>query len=214
MRASAEGMAQAKHAAHFGRWQHLPLVLAVIPFRNDAARPYITAYGRACLYAGDVRKSATLALVLSAKNWPLIQAKEPSVNEVPNTTAQKYEKAYGEDSSPFPPLNEGVPVPLGDVELTRENSQLVRIHLTAPSSCVAVIAESYYPFWRAEVDGQPVEVLQVSCGLIGLELPAGSHTVVLHYQAPRIYALAVVVSLGTLILGIGFTVFGGKRPMR
>ncbi len=148
-----------------------------VVFRNDTAHAYITAYARACLYAGDIRKSAALALVLSAKNWPVVQAKEPSVSEVPNTTAQKYEKTYGEDSSPFPPINENAPVLLSDVQLMRENSQLIRIHLTAPSSCVAVIAESYYPFWRAEVDGQPVEILQVSCGLMGLELPAGTHAI-------------------------------------
>jgi Bacterial membrane protein YfhO len=185
-----------------------------VVFRNDAARPYITAYGRACLYAGDVRKSAAIALALSAKNWPLVQAREPSVSEVPNAIAQKYEKTYGEDSSPFPPLNEAVPVPLTDVQLTRETSQTIRIHLTTPSSCLAVIAESYYPFWRAEVDGQPVEVLQVSCGLMGVELPAGSHTIALHYQPPRVYAMAGVVSVATLLLGIGFTVFSGKRSAR
>jgi membrane protein YfhO len=185
-----------------------------IVFRNDTARPYVTAFGRACLYAGDIHKSGSLALALSAKNWPLVQAKEPSVNEVPNATAQKYEKVYGEDSSPFPPLHEAAPVALSDVQLTRENSQLIRVHLTAPSACLAVIAESYYPFWHAEVDGQPVEVLQVNCGLMGLELPAGSHTVILRYQPPRVYAMAGVISVATLLFGISFTIFGGKRSTR
>jgi uncharacterized membrane protein YfhO len=91
---------------------------------------------------------------------------------------------------------------------------LIRIHLTAPSSCLTVIAESYYPFWRAEVDGQPAEVLQVSCGLMGVELPAGSHTITLRYQPPRVYALAGVVSVGALLMGIGFTAFSGKRSPR
>jgi hypothetical protein len=185
-----------------------------VVFRNDTARPYITAYGRACLYKGDVRKSATLALALSAKNWPLVQAKETTASEVPSATLQKYEKVYGEDSSPFPPVTESAPVPLGDVQLTRDNSEVIHIKLTAPSPCVAVIAESYYPFWRAEVDGQPTEVLQVSCGLMGLELPAGSHAIVLRYQPPRAYATAGAISVVTLLLGIGFTVFSGRRSAR
>ena len=185
-----------------------------IVFRNDSARPYVTAYARACLYKGDVRKSVSLALALSAKNWPLVQAEEPTAFAPPRAPLQPYEKVYGEDSSPFPPVTESVPVALGDVQLTRDNSQLIHIKLTAPSSCVAVIAESYYPFWRAEVDGQPVEVLQVSCGLMGMELPAGSHTIALHYQPPRVYAMAGVVSVATLLLGIGFTVFRGKRSAR
>jgi hypothetical protein len=182
-----------------------------VVFRNDTARPYVTAYERACLYAGDLRKSAALALALSAKNWPLVRAKESSVSEVPNATAQKYEKTYGEDSSPFPPLKEAAPVPLRDVQLTRENSQLIRLQLTTPSTCLAIISESYYPFWHAEVDGQPAEVLQVSCGLMGVELPAGSHTIALRYQPPRVYAMAGVISVATLLLGIGVTAFSGKR---
>jgi len=44
-----------------------------------------------------------------------------------------------------------------------------------------------------------------------LELPAGSHTIVLRYQPPRVYAIAGVISVGTLLLGIGFTVFSSKR---
>ncbi len=123
-------------------------------------------------------------------------------------------KLYGEDSSQFPPVNESAPVALSDVQLTRENSQVIRIQLTAPSACMAVIAESYYPFWHAEVDGQSAEVLQVSCGLMGLELPAGSHTIVLRYQPPRAYAMAGIISVGTLLLGIGFTVVGNKRSPR
>jgi hypothetical protein len=177
-----------------------------IVFRNDTARPYITAFTRACLYAGDVRKSAVLALTLSAKNWPLVQAKETGVNNVPTDEQRKFERIYGEDSSPFPPINAGTPVAFENVQLTRESSQLIRIKLTAPSACIAVIAESYYPFWQAEVDGQPTEVLHVSCGVMGLELPAGSHTIVLRYQPPRVYTLAAVISAVTLLVGLGISI--------
>lgn len=175
-------------------------------FRNDTARSYITAYARACLYAGDIRKSAALALALSAKNWPLVQAKAARANDVPSDQQQNYEKVYGEDSPPFAPLTAGTPVTLENVELTRENSQLVHIQLTAPSACLAVISESYYPFWHAAIDGQPTEVLRVSCGLMGLNLPAGIHTIVLRYDPPKVYALAATVSLLTLLVGLGLAV--------
>lgn len=177
-----------------------------IVFRNDSARPYVTAYTRACLYAGDIRKSASLALALSAKNWPLVQANEGSPGEVPSDEAQKYERVYGEDSSPFPPINAGTPVSLENVKLIRENAQVVRIQLTAPSACLAVIAESYYPFWHAEIDGQAVEVLRVSCGLMGVQLPAGNHTILLRYQPPRVYAVAAVVSIVAFLVGLGLAV--------
>jgi hypothetical protein len=177
-----------------------------IVFRNDSARPYVTAYTRACLFAGDVRKSATLALALSAKNWPLVHAKETSVSDVPVDEQQKYERVYGEDGSPFLPVNASVPVALENVQLTRETSQLVRIQLTAPSPCLAVIAESYYPFWHAEIDGQPAEILRVSCGLMGVQLPAGNHIVILRYEPPHAYAVAAVISIATLLVGFGFAI--------
>jgi uncharacterized membrane protein YfhO len=56
------------------------------------------------------------------------------------------------------------------------------------------------------VDGQPTEILQVSCGLMGLNLPAGSHTIVLRYQTPRVYAIAGVVSVAALLVGLGWAV--------
>lgn len=185
-----------------------------VVFRNDPARAYITAFARPCLYAGDVRKSAVLALALSAKKWPLVQAKQASASDVPADEQRKFERIYGEDSPPFTPLNAGTPVALENVQLTRENSQLVRIKLTAPSACIAVIAESYYPFWRAEVDGQAKEVLQVSCGVMGLELPAGSHTVVLRYHPPRVYTLAAMISVVTLLAGFTFAIRSRRTAIR
>ena len=178
-----------------------------VAFRNDTARPYITAFGKACLYVGDVRKSAALALALSAKNWPLVQAGDASGDQ------QKYEKVYGEDSSPFPPVTESVSVPLGDVQLTRDNSELVHIKLTASSPCIAVIAESYYPYWHAQVDGQPNKVLQISCGMMGLELPAGAHTIVMRYQPPKVYEVAGLISLVTLVAGLALAARDRVHPV-
>ncbi len=83
---------------------------------------------------------------------------------------------------------------------------MVRIQLTAPSACLAVIAESYYPFWRAEIDGQPAKVVRVSCGLMGVPVPAGTHTILLRYQPPRAYAVAAVVSIVAFLVGLGLAV--------
>lgn len=175
-----------------------------IVFRNDTAHAYITAYARPCSYTGDVRESAQLALALAAKNFPLVQEYKPA-----GTVA-----AYDGKSPTYPPGGDGVVVPLSDVTLEREKSGLIRIKLTTPSSCVAVIAESYYPFWRAELDGKHVEVLRVSCGLMGLELPAGRHEIVLRYEPPRIYAAAAAVSLITLACCAGLMVWDWRRDCK
>ncbi len=96
--------------------------------------------------------------------------------------------------------------------MTRESDELVRIKATAPTNCLAVIAESYYPFWHAEVDGQPTEVLRVSCGLMGLDLKSGAHEIVLHYEPPRSYAASGAVSIVALLAGIGVVILSRGKP--
>jgi hypothetical protein len=160
-------------------------------FRNDNAHPYVTAYARACLFDGDVHNSPQIAIALAARNWPLVHG-QPD-------TATTYERVYRDGDAPLPPRHDGETVSLTNVALQRADAQTVHIKLSAPSSCLAVIAESYYPFWTATIDGEPTEVLRVSCGLMGVRLPAGAHEIVLHYAAPRAYAVAAVVSVIGLI---------------
>lgn len=179
----------------------------VVVFRNDTARPYLSAFARACLFDGDIRDSARLSLVLSARDWPLVQSSARA------DAGAKYETVYRDGNAP-PPLRVGEPVPLTDLQLVRENAQRVRIHLSAPRDCLAVISESYYPFWQAEVDKRPAEVLRVSCGLMGLKLPAGDHDIVLHYQPPRVYAVAAGVSVLTVLAALGVVVTSTTRQSR
>ena len=180
-----------------GAYQHtFPIALEnddFAVFRNDGAHPYVTGYARACLFDGDCRNSAQLALALAARNWPLVHG--PARGD----DVAKYERVYRDGEAPVAPLRNGEPVPLADAQLVRQDAQRVRIHLNAPRDCLAVIAESYYPYWRAEIDNRPTEVLRVSCGLMGLNLPAGTHEIVLRYEPPRAYMLAGIVSLLALI---------------
>ncbi len=208
---------------------HFPTVVIenedFVVLRNDHARPYLTAYLRACGFLGDVRQSPRLALALSGKGWPMVHLAGPQ-------TAPQYERVYAppaevrrwgglpnlyewrEDSPPLLPVTPSEPVELQSVKLQREHAGRLRIELTALAPCTLVIAESYYPFWRATVDGKPAEVLRVSCGLMGLSLPAGQHSIVLRYQPPRAYAVAGVVSGLTLLIGVGLTIRATRSSVR
>jgi uncharacterized membrane protein YfhO len=112
--------------------------------------------------------------------------------------------AYSDNGAP--PLTPSQPLPLGEVQLVRDRAGLIRIKLRAPQNCVAVIAESYYPFWRATVDGQPADVLRVNCGLMGVSLTGGNHEIVLRYEVPRSYAVAGIISVLGLLLCVGATI--------
>lgn len=177
-----------------------------VVFRNDAAHPYVTGYARACLFDGDIHNSPPFALELEARNWPLVHG-------TARADAVKYESVYRDGETPKWPLLNGEVVPFTDVQLAREDAQRVRIRLTAPRDCLVVIAESYYPYWHAAVDGKPTEVLRVSCAFMGVNLPAGAHEIVLRYEPPRGYALAGVLS-GLALVGclVGLIWESGRKP--
>jgi hypothetical protein len=175
-----------------------------VVFRNNNARPYVSAFARACLFVGDLRDSARLSLALNARNWPLVEGSASA------DAAAGYETIYRDGNAPLP-LRDGEEVPLTDVHLFRDSAQRIRIHLKASRECLAVISESYYPFWHAEVDNRPAKILRVSCGVMGLELPAGDHEIALRYQVPRAYAIATGISLLTLLVALGVVVTSTTR---
>jgi hypothetical protein len=172
--------------------------------RNDTAHPYVSATTKACLFNGDVRNTAPLALALTGRNYTLV---------VNGPKYRPYEKVYDDNTPLYPPVAQSAPVPLDVTELTRVNSHQIQITLTAPSDCIAVIAESYYPFWGATVDGKPLKVLQVNTALMGVPLMAGPHAIVLTYHVPKAYALAGIVSALTFVLALGATI-RLSRPAR
>ena len=166
-----------------------------VVFRNDSAKPYVSATTRTCVFLGDIHQSPQLALALEAKHFTL-------VHDVARERLHNVEQIYEAGSLLYPPVTPSQVLPLSDVRLSRENSQLIRIIFSSPQPCVAVIAESYYPFWRAEVDGKPAEVLRVNCAIMGVEVSSGVHEIMLRYEPPRIYAVAGVVTVLGFVAGL------------
>lgn len=83
------------------------------------------------------------------------------------------------------------PVPIS----LREGGNSRTIDLTLEQPAYLVLAYTYYPGWRATVDGQPVEVLRANYTFMALPLEAGSHQIVLNYRP-------VSLKLGALITGL------------
>ena len=216
--------------------QTYPVVLEnddFVIFRNEAAHAYVTGFGRACLFIGDIRATPQLALALAAKNWPLEHTTKNELPKIPTDRLRQFERIYVRDTenldlrtipadlqprisivregvAPLLPVSDGSVVTLNGTQLTRERPGIVRLRFTAPAACLAVIAESFYPFWKVEVDGLPVEVRRISCGLMGVSLDPGAHEVVLRYQPPIAYLVAAMVSVGLLLGCLGIIIFSAR----
>lgn len=74
----------------------------------------------------------------------------------------------------------------------------IRLESKTQGSAFLVAADSYYPGWRASVDGQPARIYPSDAAFRGIIVPAGSHAVEFRF-VPRTLYLSAAVSGATLI---------------
>ncbi|HEX8557448.1 MAG TPA: YfhO family protein [Pyrinomonadaceae bacterium] len=97
----------------------------------------------------------------------------------------------GEESSSAPP---SAAPPGAGAEVTRYEPNRVDVKTKSGAPSVLVLAENYYPGWRAYLDGERVGMLRVNYGLRGVRVPAGEHEVRFLYR-PASALAGLVVSL-------------------
>jgi hypothetical protein len=82
----------------------------------------------------------------------------------------------------------------------------VRTRTTRPG--LLVLTDSFYPGWKATVDGRDATVRRVDYLIRGVQVPAGAHTVRFRYEPASwragwiTSAVALVVILGAVALGL------------
>ena len=103
------------------------------------------------------------------------------------------------------------------IVLTSYAPNELKYHYSASADRLAVFSEIYYPNgWKAEVDGQPVDVLRADWTLRAAALPAGEHDLVMRFK-PDSYAVGAGISRAssiTLILLLLLSVAGLFLPAR
>ncbi|MBI4529508.1 MAG: YfhO family protein [Deltaproteobacteria bacterium] len=75
----------------------------------------------------------------------------------------------------------------------------VSILATVSGTGVLVLADSFYPGWRAYVDGQEREILRANVFFRGVVLSEGKHLVEFRYE-PRAFKVGLMVSIAVLLV--------------
>lgn len=92
------------------------------------------------------------------------------------------------------------------------------IAISAANPSVLVVAESWFPGWRATVDGKDVDVVQADGAFLGVPVGAGDHRVEISYHRPaaatkgRLVTGVTVVACLALILAPGQPGRRRRRP--
>jgi hypothetical protein len=87
----------------------------------------------------------------------------------------------------------------GDARVTRHAPDRVEVRARASRPALLVLADNYYPGWRATVDGRETPVYLANHTFRGVVVPAGEHTVVFTFE-PDDQRTGLWVSLAVALL--------------
>ncbi len=94
------------------------------------------------------------------------------------------------------------------VRISARDTDCVTIEVVNDAPGLLVLADTFYPGWKAHRDGEEVPIVPVDWGLRGVLLPPGSHVVEMRYR-PDWLVPAFVVSLSGLLVALAAT---ARRP--
>jgi len=70
----------------------------------------------------------------------------------------------------------------GEARLTSWRADRIEIDVSAPTAGVLVLHDTFYPGWTASVSGAPAPILRADTLFRGVEIPAGTHRVVMTFE--------------------------------
>jgi hypothetical protein len=94
----------------------------------------------------------------------------------------------------------GSPASTGAVDVIEDGTDAVGARVRATAAGYLVVADALQNDWVATVDGKPAPLLPADHGLVAVKVPAGQHTVRIHYAMPY-HNLGTWISAAT-VLGI------------
>lgn len=89
-------------------------------------------------------------------------------------------------------------------------STKVKISASLNSAAILVLSDSFYPGWKAKVNGKNQEIFSANLNSRALVLEKGKHEVIFYYE-PVYFPIASSISLGSLALTVGAIYITKKR---
>lgn len=119
-------------------------------------------------------------------------------------------------SEPPPvPLDDGSPVS-GEVRWLERTPNRLRLSVSSDRPALLVVADNWFPAWRATVDGVEAPVLRAYHTLRAVPVPAGSSTVEMGYRSDELVRAGWLSLAAFLVLGglgaVGFVAGRGRAP--
>jgi hypothetical protein len=93
--------------------------------------------------------------------------------------------------------------PAGEhAQVVRYRADALEIEVDTPTEGYLVLSDPFYPGWRAEVDGEPAELLRANYAFRAVAVPAGRHQVTMTFRPATWTAGLALSSLTVMILAV------------
>jgi hypothetical protein len=86
---------------------------------------------------------------------------------------------------------------LGQTTIHRYENDIVTLQVSVNDEAVLVLADSYYPGWKAFLDGKETRILRANYFYRGVVVPRGNHLIEFRYE-PLFFKIGLIVSVFTL----------------
>jgi uncharacterized membrane protein YfhO len=98
------------------------------------------------------------------------------------------------------------------IESLTDSGNTVTIRAVSPMDAYLILADVYYPGWRASIDGVTVPI-EVAAGVWrAVKLPGGAHTIEFRYDPDSVKMGAAITIMCGLIVLIGLALTQRQRP--
>lgn len=101
--------------------------------------------------------------------------------------------------------------PVPKVHEHSPNKVTIEAYLAQPG--LLVLGDTYYPGWKAFVDGKESKIYPTNYVMRGVVLPEGRHIVEFRYE-PLSFKIGAVITLLSLVFIVGFFVWGLRKKRR
>ena len=116
-----------------------------------------------------------------------------------------------EFNPPSPPFTKGGLGGVGEglqnkIEIVSDSNNCLHLHVRAKENAFLVLSDTYFPGWKANVDGNRVKIFRANYNFRTVSIPPGKHEVKFVYRPMSVKLGVLVTSLGIIgILAIGLS---------
>jgi len=87
----------------------------------------------------------------------------------------------------------------GSVQWRRDRPTSIALRTESPCRSMLIVADAWYPGWKAYVDGKPTQIWKAYNVIRGVVVDAGEHEVVMVYRPWSVYIGAILAGFGVLL---------------